>query len=243
MDKRFWFVWSLILMFSFSFASNALGKVLFRDDFESDAEGKEPSKWSLAAGNNKGTVVKDPNNAKNKALSVAEHFNWGGPQAIVGELSWTDYVAEWDWMFQKDTHHAMMYFWNDQEHFYHFSRREGNIAWQNYARENNWIFLKGVDYPTKLMEWYRVQLTVDSKGGYSAKVKPKSDDTPFEKLDPILVGQDVRYKKGKFGTNGALTSYIDDLLIYEIGTPISELLMAVKGIGKLPITWGEMKSR
>lgn len=240
MNKQSCFVLGLVIIISIGFSTNIHAKLLFKDDFESDAEGKEPSKWELAVGNSKGTVVKDPNNPKNKALSVAEHFNWGGSQVVVGDLNWTDYVVEWDWMFEKDTHHAMMYYWNDQEHFYHYSRRQGNVTWENYARENNWFLLKGASYPTKLMEWNRVQLTVDSKGNYSGKMKLKSDDTPFDKINPILFGQDNRYKKGKFGTNGALTSYIDNVLIYDIGTSSGELF-AVHEIGKLPVTWGSLK--
>lgn len=72
-------------------------------------------------------------------------------------------------------------------------------------------------------------------------MKLKADNTPFDKIDPILVGQDNRYKKGKFGTNGALISYIDNILIYEIGTPPGEL-MAVKAIDKLSATWGSIKN-
>jgi len=231
---------SLSLMFSLIISGLAVSKLLFKDDFESDKLGQEPSKWEIGAGKGKGAIDKDPDNPKNQVLSVADHFRWGGSQVLVGELDWTNYVAEWDKMFAKDTHHAMIYFWEDSEHFYHFSRREGNVVWQNYVRENAWVLLKGADYPTKLNIWYRVQLTVKDDGSYSGKIKEKDDATPFDKIDAFLGGQDDRYKKGKFGTNGAVTSYLDNVIIYEIGTPQSEL-MAVFPISKLAVSWGGIK--
>ncbi|MBC8234477.1 hypothetical protein H8E77_33425, partial [bacterium] len=88
--------------------------------------------------------------------------------------------------------------------------------------------------------WYRVQLTVKDDGSYSGKIKEKDDATPFDKIDAFLEGQDDRYKQGKFGTNGAVTSYLDNVIIYEIGTPQSEL-MAVSTISKLAVSWGDIK--
>jgi len=167
-----------------------------------------------------------------------EHAN---AVVLVGSLDWTNYVAEWDKMFDKDTHHAMIYFWRDDEHFYHFSRRQGNVIWQNYARENAWILLKTAEYPTELNKWYRVQLIVKEDGSYAGKIKERDDTTPFSKIDAFLSGKDDRYKKGKFGTNGAVTSYLDNVIIYEIGTPLSEIL-AVSPSGKLTTTWGSLKT-
>lgn len=241
MNKKIISIISLSLIFSFGALVQAYGKVLFEDDFESDKIGKEPSKWEVCAGKGKGTVVEEPEDKRNQVLSVAEHFRWGGSHVLVGELDWTNYVAEWDWMFAKDTHHAMVYFWKDSEHFYHFSRREGNIVWQNYARENGWVALESADYPTFLNEWYRIQLTVKDDGSYSAKIKEKVKKTSFEKIEPFLSGKDDRYKSGKFGTNGAVTSYIDNVIIYEIGTPESEI-KAVSPASSLSVSWGYVKT-
>jgi hypothetical protein len=47
-------------------------------------------------------------------------------------------------------------------------------------------------------------------------------------------------QQGKFGTNGAVTSYLDNVIIYEIGTPQSEL-MAISTISKLAANWGGIK--
>ena len=87
-------------------------------------------------------------------------------------------------------------------------------------------------------KWYSFRI-VGKADSFEAYAKAKDDKTPFDNLKPILSGKDATYKAGKFGLYGLI--YIDNLII---GETVSDMVLtAVKPIGKLPIAWGDMKSK
>ena len=72
----------------------AVGRVFFKDDFEADDIGDEPSLWNMVGGFTL-KVVKDPQNPNNKVLAeTGEADGLGVPTPIGWEKQnfWIDYV-------------------------------------------------------------------------------------------------------------------------------------------------------
>ena len=83
---------------------SAFGAVLFEDDFEADAIGKEPAKWNPVAGLTL-SVEKDPAGGNNQVLDQKGEANGKGAVTPVDwdkQDFWTDYVWEFDWMWNGD---------------------------------------------------------------------------------------------------------------------------------------------
>ena len=70
------------------------------------------------------------------------------------------------------------------------------------------------------------------------KGKERDDNTPFDKLDPIVSAIDDTYADGPIGLFGAEGSlYWDNIVVYEPGTAPK----AVKPASKLAVAWGKIK--
>jgi len=120
-------VFILILSFIAAFSLSATGEVYFEDDFEADDIGDEPSLWNMIGGFTL-EVVEDPQNPNNKVLAeTGEADGLGVPTPIGWEKQdfWTDYVWEFDWMWEMDVYVGTAHRYQDAQHYYHSSRRLG----------------------------------------------------------------------------------------------------------------------
>jgi hypothetical protein len=97
---------------------------------------------------------------------------------------------------------------------------------------------------TDVKTWYTVMLSI--KGDtFTAKMKKRKEDTPFSKLDVILEGKDSTFKEGYFGTYGSEepeVAYYDTVIIGESEEEVEAAFLSVQPLGKLPTTWGTIKS-
>lgn len=220
------------------------GNVLFIDDFEKDNVGKEPTNWenlAFAGGNSKITIEKDPTNAKN---NVAKTIGIGlyVPKAT-GRENWSDYIWDFDWMWENDSYVGTIYRVEDVEAHYHSSRRQGATEIHIYTRKaGNWANIAKGNYPNENNVWYSHRLIM--KGNrHEIYMKKRDDNTPFEKLKPIVAVEDDTFKKGPIGMMGITTgvSYFDNMVLVETLQDI-ENIKAVERNGKLTAIWGQIKS-
>lgn len=224
----------LIFALCFVFQTAGMAKILFEDDFEGDAIGKEPAKWKYdpdAEVNNVGMVDEDPLDPGNQVFT-----GYGGYWADNGAV-YTDFVAEWDWMFHQDDsrNNSIGFRVQNKDAHYQLSRRGGGVDWKIYMYNGAWNEIATVVFQTDIDTWYRVQLTVKGEQ-FIVKAKAKEDPTPFQELEPLLEVEDNTYDQG-----GISTSYwgpIDNIIIAESEQDI----IAVEPTGKLPITWGRLKA-
>lgn len=212
---------------------SSLAQVFFKDDFEKDEIGKSPKNWEYDPGaevKNIGKVDVDPLDPKNKVFT-----GYGGYKANKGE-QYTDFVAEWDWMFHQDNNrnNSMGFKVVDPGHHYQLSRRSGGVDWKIYMFNGAWNEIAAVAFPTKIDTWYRVQLTVKGEE-FVVKAKDKKDQTPFAKLNPTLKIKDGTYKKGAFETS--YWGPIDNVIIAASEADI----LPVEAKGKLTTSWGRIK--
>jgi hypothetical protein len=82
-----------------------------------------------------------------------------------------------------------------------------------------------------------------SRGLLRRKVKERDDDTPFEKLKPVVGVENDMFKKGPVGMMGITTgvSYFDNMVVVETLEDLKRL-QAVDHLRKLTITWGRIKN-
>lgn len=225
-------------------------KVLFMDDFESDALGKEPSKWKVVddpAGDPPGEITEDPEDKSNKVLLASIRGDRNGRIYVVGEPSWKDIVAQFDWYLAKDgIQHGTVFRYTDRNSHYLFDRRspaagdaldfwrqEGG-GWTNFAR---------TPMQTDIKTWYTVMLFVTGDT-FQVKMKKKADKDSFSKLEVILEGKDSAFKEGYFGTYASEepnVAYYDNVIIGESEEEVEGAFMSVQPLGKLAITWGQAK--
>ncbi|MBI1925770.1 hypothetical protein HYR99_16160, partial [Candidatus Poribacteria bacterium] len=120
---KFLLVMSLVVLFVFS--SLAVGKTLFRDDFERDTVGKPPKnleKYDHQHNNPafKIEVVKDPTG---KSGQVVHTFNYAlYIPTVAGRDDWTDWIWEWDWMWSQNGFPGTAFRITGNE-YYHISPR------------------------------------------------------------------------------------------------------------------------
>ena len=220
------------------------GKVLFVDDFEKDEIGKEPSNWehlNFASGNSTITIAQDPQNPQNK---VAKTTGIGLyiPKAS-GRENWSDYIWDFDWMWENDSYVGTIYRVEDAEAHYHASRRQGATDVKIYTRKaGNWTEIATGQYPNKNNVWYSHRLIINGKK-HEIYLKERDDDTPFENLKPIVETEDDTFKKGPVGMMGITTgvSYFDNMVVVETLEDLKRL-QAVEHRGKLTTTWGRIKN-
>ncbi|MBM3239942.1 hypothetical protein FJZ31_26960 [Candidatus Poribacteria bacterium] len=224
-------VFALVVTVNFAFS-----KTIFQDDFEKDKVGNPPSRWVGCSAD--GQIFEDPLKRGNLVMGVIKQNVDCGVLADTDVLS--EYIVEWDWMWQNAEWHSMTIHQEKPGENYHFSRNPDANAWEMWVRTGgNWPgpFVVG-KYATDLNKWYRCQFTVN-KADIAFKIKEKDDNTPFDKIKSVVEmrGEDDRFKKGKFGVNENPGSFLDNVLIY-IGKP-----SPVEGKGKLTTTWCRIKSR
>jgi hypothetical protein len=210
----------------------SIARILFQDDFEDDAIGKAPKKWVYEpSGEIKdvGFVDKDPLNPNNKVFT---HYG----RYLVGEETFKDYVAEWDWMFAEDNNrnNQMVFRHKDPGNYYVVGRASGGQVFYFYSYLGAWNLFSEVNFPTKIDFWYRARLILEGNK-FSFWLKEKTDDTPFEKLKIIMDGSDNTLKEGKFGTD--FWGPVDNVIIAEKAADI----LTVKPMGKLAFSWGAIK--
>lgn len=233
-----------VLAFGIAVCVNAPAELLFHDDFEKDALGKEPAKWELGHdGSTTAEVVADPADASNKVLLTADkasnqsRHDVGGSIYVVGEANWDDYVAEWDMMFPDDFYMGVVFRFQDGEKFYLSDRRQGGSDYHFYKRQGGWAQVQAGMVENEPEVWYRAQLTL-AGDEFTFKLKERKDKTAFDKIEPATEGSDATFKTGKFGNYGLV--YIDNLFI---GHSVEDLVLPVEAQDKLSTTWGAIRAR
>jgi len=241
MLKQKAFLMVFIFLISLGLAN---ANMLFVDDFEDDNLGDEPSKWEhldFAEGNSIITVEEDPANPKNK---VAKTTGIGLyiPNTN-GKEKWSDYVWDFDWMWESDSYVGTIYRVEDVEAHYHCSRRQGATEIHIYTRNaGNWANIATGTYPNENNVWYSHRLII--KGDkHQIYMKERNDDTPFEKLKPVVEAKDDTFKSGPIGMMGitAGISYFDNMVLAETLQDI-ENSKSVEMTGKLTATWGQIRN-
>jgi len=222
----------------------ANAKVLFVDDFEDDNFGDEPSKWEhldFAGGNSIITVEEDPAKTKNnvaKTIGIGLYI-----PSTNGREKWSDYVWDFDWMWESDSYVGTVYRVEDVEAHYHGSRRQGATEIHIYTRNaGNWANVATGTYPNENNVWYSHRLII--KGNkHQIYMKERDDDTPFEELKPVVEVEDDTFKDGPIGMMGitAGISYFDNMVLVETLQDI-ENLKSVELTGKLSTTWGQIRN-
>lgn len=234
----------LLSLVFFVFCGMANGKMLFVDDFETDNIGEEPSNWEhldFASGNSVITIAEDPQDPQNK---VAKTMGIGLYIPITdGREDWSDYIWEFDWMWENDSFVGTIYRVEDAEAHFHASRRTGAVDVQIYTRNaGNWALVASGQYPNENGVWYRHRLVIMGSK-HEIYLKKRDDDTTFDELDPVVEADNDTFKSGPVGmmgiTNGV--SYFDNMVVVENSQDLRNL-QAVDHSGKLAITWGEIKS-
>jgi hypothetical protein len=192
---------SIAVTFAVFFMCRADGvaEVLFHDDFEADTIGQEPQKWEYDPGaeiKDIGQVFTDPLDPNNQVLT-----DYGGYLADNG-AEYTDFVAEWDWMFYENNNrnNSVGFHVQDPTAHYQLSRRSGGNDWNIYMFNGSWNLIVSEPFPTEIDTWYRVQLSVMGDE-FLVKVKEKEDATPFKDLAPVLEVSDATYESGHFSTS------------------------------------------
>jgi len=221
----------LVLALCLSLSQVAFAKILFRDDFESEQIGKEPSKWEYdpsAEVTDIAEIIEDPVEG-DKCMS---HF---GGYVVENSKEWKDYVVEFDWMFtEAGSNESVAFRYQDANKFYQLSKRGDMQSIHIYMYNGSWNQIASGNFPVNVNVWYRVQLSVKGPT-FTAKMKEKDDQTAFSDIDPVVDVEDKTYDKGGFST--AYYGPIDDVLIGESEADI----LAVKPASKLTTTWGTLK--
>ncbi|HIE29960.1 TPA: hypothetical protein EYP66_22065 [Candidatus Poribacteria bacterium] len=235
-------VWALVF---FTFSGLATGKVLFIDDFEKDEIGKEPSNWehlNFASGNSTITIEKDPQNPQNK-VAKTEGIGLYIPKVAERE-NWSDYIWDFDWMWENDSYVGTIYRVEDAEAHFHGSRRQGATDMKIYTRKaGTWAEIASGQYPNENNVWYSHRLIMKGKR-HEIYMKERDDETPFEQLKPVVEVENDMFKKGPVGMMGitAGVSYFDNMVVVETIEDFKRL-QAVDHHRKLTAIWGRIKNR
>lgn len=233
----------LVLVLGLLSTGIALGQAVFYDDFEQDKIGKEPSKWIVLdklPGDPPGRIIKDPEDTKNKVFLTSIRGDKIG-RIYVAPTELKDYAVEWDWMFLKANNIGIVFRYKDRDNHYLFDRRTNNMMdfWKRQG--GGWQNFSSKPLVTQLDVWYRGQLIVKGTK-FTAKMKERDDEKPFDKIEPIAEGSDANFKDGPFGFYGGEDP---EAAIYDnviIGATVEELFLAVKPALKLTATWGNLKA-
>ena len=246
MLKRKVMLWILVLSTCCGVAS---GRVLFVDDFEKDEVGKEPSNWEhldFASGNSQITIANDPQNAKNK---VAKTTGIGlYITKVAGRENWSDYIWDFDWLWENDNFVGTIYRVEGAEAHYHDSRRTGAVDIKIYTRKDGvWAEIATGPYPNENNIWYRHRLVL--KGAkHEIYLRKRSDETPpvdwHLQEKPVVETENDMFRKGPVGMMGitAGVSYFDNMVVVETIEDLRKL-HAVNHRGRLTTTWGQIKNQ
>lgn len=242
---------TLVLAFMAFVSQNAMAKILFLDDFESDVLGKEPKNWKVVddpAGEPPGEIVMDPDDSGSKVLLASLRGDKNGRIYVVGEADWADYVVQFDWYLSKDgIQHGTVFRYTNRDSHYLFDRRSPAVgaALQFYRRQaGGWTQFGTFAMQTDIKTWYTVMLSVQGDT-FTAKMKKRDDKDAFSKLDVLLEGKDAAFKTGYFGTYASEeegVAYYDNVIIGESEAEVENAFFAVQYSGKLAATWGQLKN-
>lgn len=234
------------LLISCFTATPAVAKQLYGNDFEGDALGKLPQGWEqVFNGSTKASIIKDPSDPNNKVFSSSDlahdksRHDVGGSIFAVGEDDWKDYIVEYDAYFPAEFYMGVLFRVQEAEAFYLFDRRSAGEAgnfdfWRRQG--GGWTGIQRAGkFQTEPEKWYRFRIVVQGDT-FEAYAKDRGDDTAFGKDNLILTGKDADFGTGKFGLYGLI--YIDNLAI---GETEADLVISVEPLGKLPVSWGELK--
>jgi len=229
---------SIIALFTvFAFAN---AEVLFVDDFENDAVGNEPSNWEyfeFFGGSSTFTVEQDPTDSNNQVLQTTAIGQY--VPNVAGRENWTDYIWDFDWMWEDDSFIGTVYRIQDPNNCYHFSRRQGGTDLQIYACQNTWGgAIATSTYPNELNVWYSHRLVLNGNK-QEVYLKERDDPTPFEELEPAIEVEDDIFMNGPVGIMGitAGLGYYDNVAVYESPADITDVSPA----GKLAQIWANIK--
>ncbi|MBD3181743.1 hypothetical protein GF312_05590 [Candidatus Poribacteria bacterium] len=236
------FLMILVLLLSCGLVN---AEVLFVDDFEGDNLGEEPSKWehiAFAGGDSPITVEESPDDPNNKVVMTVG-IGLYIPIAD-GRDNWSDYIWEFDWMWENDDFVGTVYRVEGAEAHFHGSRRQGASEIHIYTRNAGaWANVATGVYPNENNVWYSHRLVMMGDK-HEIYLKERDDDTPFEDLDPVVEANDDTFKNGPVGMMGitAGVSYFDNMVLVENLQDIDKL-KSVDRRGKLAITWGEIRNQ
>ena len=234
----------LIIVFTFLvFDQFAYGKRLFKDNFEGDTVGQDSKNFEK---NDNPTnfddfnmeVVKDPKGESGKVLHTsgyALHI-----PKVAGGDDWTDWIWEWDWMWSEAGYPGTAFRITGND-YYHISPRNDNVSVGFWHYDGGWN-QKGnlVQYDFGLNTWNRFR--VIAKGdSFTLKVKRRTDNTPFEKIEPLIEVQDGALKKGSLSACGTNTdAWVDNFIV---GETAIDMTFPVEPGNKLAMTWGGVKNQ
>jgi len=238
-------LWTLVF---FTCCGVVSGKVLFVDDFEEDDIGNEPSNWEhldFASGNTNITIANDPQNAQNKVATttgIGLHI-----PKVSGRENWSDYIWDFDWLWENDSFVGTIYRVEGAEAHYHGSRRVGAVDVKIYTRKAGaWTEIATGPYPNENNVWYSHRLI--TKGNkHEIYLQKRDDEAPpanwHLKLKPVVEVENDMFKKGPVGMMGITegVSYFDNMVLVESLDDL-ERLQAVDRRGKLTTTWGQIKN-
>jgi hypothetical protein len=241
------FICAIVIVAGLILASTVYARQLFWDNFEADQLGAEPLKWKNlgVGGGGGGEIVEDPERASNKVFSMPGRYvatrNDNGAFYVIGDESWTDYVAEWDWM-PCEAYCGMNFRFVDEDEYYLIDKRgvEGIVILYRRQEAPLWTILAQGPWLWEANKWYRVRLEASSDT-FVFKWKEVDDGTPFDQIDAAeagVQGQDATYENGGI-SNGGL-GLIDNVVV---GETEGDLVLGVESAGKLPAIWADLKMR
>ena len=198
-------------------------------DFENDAQLKQ---WE-AVGTWK--IVKD--DVKKSNVLSGEGVN--EICALVGEKDWKDYTIEFEASGMTDEI-SVIFRGQDSNNFLSFMIAPSLNLSEFFKKEggafDEAIAVKGDSLGVKIQEWHSYKVVIlNDKATMSVDGK--------EVLKPLELGKFKGFEKGRVGFRQWIdTAHYDNLLITGPGIPrTAGEPGAVESIGKLPITWAELR--
>ncbi len=237
------FLFTVVIGVLLAVSQFAYGKQLFNDDFEGDAVGKTPKNFEIIDNPTNFAdfqmeVVKDPDGESGQALHTlgyALHI-----PKVAGGDDWTDWIWEWDWMWSEAGYPGTAFRITGND-YYHISPRNDNMSVGFWHYDGGWN-QKGdlVQYDFGLNTWNRFQVIAEGDS-FTFKVKKRSDDTPFEKIEPLIEVQDGALQKGSLSACGTNTdAWVDNFIV---GETAADMTFPVEPKEKLATTWGKIKNQ
>jgi hypothetical protein len=219
-------------------------KQLYGSDFEDTAVGSLPAGWTKVwDGTTTASVIKDPVNAGNRALTSsdlahdASRHDVGGSVHGVGEDGWTDYIIEYDALFPVDFYMGTLFRYQDDTNFYLFDRRSGGELgnFDLWHQAGGWNRISSGPYVTDAEVWYSFRIEVEGDT-FKVHIGTPDERADFGGADPLFEGTNGTLETGRFGLYGLI--YIDNLVI---GETEDDMTLDVDSHGKVAVTWADMK--
>ena len=226
------------------FASVASGALLFSDDFERDAVGKEPNNFEMYdhpqnSGSFKMEIEEDPEGESGNVLHTFGYALWI-PKAASRD-DWSDFIWEWDWMWANTGEYPGTAFRITDTDYYHFSPREDNVNIGFWYYDGGWNQIGAlVQYDFQTNIWNRYQVTSNGNT-FAIKIKRRDNPTPFADIAPLIEATDDNLQQGPLSACGTNTdAWVDNLIV---GETEGDLKFPVEPMGRLARTWGAIKKQ